>query len=421
MSIHKNKNGSVTIRWRIHMAGKQTFKYETIPAGTPKIMSVAKEREIELKSQRHNYVYTERKDYTIQELAQFFLDKTKIKKGHWKNCEAVLRIHILPMLGHIPISKLRISNVEEMVERSLNERFDGKQGKPKTRNAEGACIILQMVLNFSVEKDYITFNPIKGKTASLLPKSDKKKRLFASDEEVNAILTEAKNAVYTHKVTVGIKGTKGLKRGENIISLTRSGVYHIPFYFSATTGIRRAELCALTWRDVDMESSEPTMSIDRAISDDEDNDDVKTEYSRRTISITQTHVQLLKERKEDQFSEFIRKGRVVDADDYIFTNPNTLDHYHPDTLSSEFKKMVKKAFYFVSEQKVNVRNVTLHDMRHYHASTLLRNNNVNIKVISERLGHSSVAFTLDEYGHLMKGADLEAAHEAVGFLNDPLK
>ena len=212
MSIHKNKNGSVTIRWRIHMAGKQTFKYETIPAGTPKIMSVAKEREIELKSQRHNYVYTERKDYTIQELAQFFLDKTKIKKGHWKNCEAVLRIHILPMLGHIPISKLRISNVEEMVERSLNERFDGKQGKPKTRNAEGACIILQMVLNFSVEKDYITFNPIKGKTASLLPKSDKKKRLFASDEEVNAILTEAKNAVYTHKVTVGIKGTKGLKR-----------------------------------------------------------------------------------------------------------------------------------------------------------------------------------------------------------------
>ena len=170
-----------------------------------------------------------------------------------------------------------------------------------------------------------------------------------------------------------------------------------------------------------MESSEPTMSIDRAISDDEGNDDVKTEYSRRTISITQTHVQLLKERKEDQFSEFIRKGRVVDADDYIFTNPNTLDHYHPDTLSSEFKKMVKKAFYFVSEQKVKVRNVTLHDMRHYHASTLLRNNNVNIKVISERLGHSSVAFTLDEYGHLMKGADLEAAHEAVGFLNDPLK
>ena len=120
MSIHKNKNGSVTIRWRYKNSRKEG-KPVTIPAGTPKIMAVAKKEEQRLKEAKNDLLFTERKDYTIQELAQFFLDKTKIKKGHWKNCEAVLRIHILPMLGHIPISKLRISNVEEMVERSLNE------------------------------------------------------------------------------------------------------------------------------------------------------------------------------------------------------------------------------------------------------------------------------------------------------------
>ena len=61
--------------------------------------------------------------------------------------------------------------------------------------------------------------------------------------------------------------------------------------------------------------------------------------------------------------------------------------------------------------------IRLHDLRHTHASHLLMAG-VNVKVVSERLGHASVSFTLDTYGHVMPGQQAEAAAAAAALLGD---
>jgi integrase len=73
--------------------------------------------------------------------------------------------------------------------------------------------------------------------------------------------------------------------------------------------------------------------------------------------------------------------------------------WNPDSISSAFRRAVKAA---------GVPVIRLHDVRHTHASLLLKAG-VNPKVVSERLGHSSVAFTLDTYAHVMPGMQPEAA------------
>lgn len=73
--------------------------------------------------------------------------------------------------------------------------------------------------------------------------------------------------------------------------------------------------------------------------------------------------------------------------------------YRPDRVTKAFGRAVRSA---------DVPRIPPHDMRHTHASLLLQAG-VNPKVVSERLGHSSVAFTLDTYAHVMPGMQPEAA------------
>jgi integrase len=69
-------------------------------------------------------------------------------------------------------------------------------------------------------------------------------------------------------------------------------------------------------------------------------------------------------------------------------------------------------------RRVGVPQIRLHDLRHTHASHLLAAN-VNVKVVSERLGHASSSFTMDTYGHLLPGQQAEAALAAARLLTAP--
>jgi integrase len=84
--------------------------------------------------------------------------------------------------------------------------------------------------------------------------------------------------------------------------------------------------------------------------------------------------------------------------DIVFASP-TGDYIHPDTVSKTWGKSARRA---------GVENVRLHDLRHAHAEGLIRAN-VHPKVVQERLGHSSAAFTLNVYGHVSAGLQARAA------------
>ena len=91
----------------------------------------------------------------------------------------------------------------------------------------------------------------------------------------------------------------------------------------------------------------------------------------------------------------------------MFTN-EIGDPLRPGSIGQAFRRLASSA---------DVPLIRLHDLRHTHASHLLMAG-VNVKVVSERLGHASVSFTLDTYGHVMPGQQAEAAAAAAALLGD---
>src|SRR3978361_1213822 len=82
---------------------------------------------------------------------------------------------------------------------------------------------------------------------------------------------------------------------------------------------------------------------------------------------------------------------------------------HPHTFSQSFERLLEKA---------NLRRIRLHDLRHTHATLALKAG-VPVKVISERLGHESPAFTLKQYAHVIPGMQAEAAAQVAAMIDSP--
>ena len=131
----------------------------------------------------------------------------------------------------------------------------------------------------------------------------------------------------------------------------------------------------------------------------------KTRRSRRTIDIDADTAALLETHRQTQRVVLARVDLTDAFDDRVFSN-DVGDPMRPDSVGQAFHRLVDKA---------DVPVIRLHDLRHTHASHLLAVG-INVKVVSERLGHASVSFTLDTYGHVMPGQQAEAAAAAAGLL-----
>lgn len=171
------------------------------------------------------------------------------------------------------------------------------------------------------------------------------------------------------------------------------------FRVAAFTGMRRGELCGLRWGDLDLEGArlhvrQTVLSIDnKAVVDT-----VKSERSRRTIDLDLDTVAALRTHRAEQNAQRLLVGAGYDDNDLVFASPDG-QPWAPDSVSGFFDRAVAAT---------KLPRLTIHGLRHTHATHLL-SAGVNPKVVSERLGHSSVAFTLDTYGHVMPGQQAEAA------------
>ena len=94
----------------------------------------------------------------------------------------------------------------------------------------------------------------------------------------------------------------------------------------------------------------------------------------------------------------MRYGVRTNDSGFVFAKPGG-DPFHPDYFSQSFERLVAK---------MDLPTIRLHDLRHTHA-TLLIQTGVPVKVVSERLGHSSPAFTMTVYQHVLPGMQADAA------------
>lgn len=179
-------------------------------------------------------------------------------------------------------------------------------------------------------------------------------------------------------------------------------------YLLIFSGMRRGELCALTWEDIDFSSGTVTISKAAVYIPGEGIriDTPKTESSIRSISVPRQVIDLLREHRAEQNRQRLALGDKWQRSDTIFTTWDGRPK-HPDSISKWFRKFTRE----------NNLDITLHSLRHTSA-TLLISAGTDIRTVSERLGHAQTSTTLNIYSHAIKSAD-QAAAETLANVLDP--
>ena len=272
--------------------------------------------------------------------------------------ESTIERHLIPGLGHYRLRELH------------REAIEGYYAKARenlsSRSVHYHHRILKHALKDAVKKGYLGRNP-----CDLVDrlKYTKKEMRTLEPSEVNTLL---------------------------IASLTSQ--FYPVIYCALNTGLRQAELLGLRWRDIDLERK--SISVCRALYKRQGKCEFrepKTKHSKRSIPMTQNLAAYLREYRGGRESLSLHLGRLVKLDDLVFSNAEG-EALDPSVLSHTFQRIVKKA---------GLENVRFHDLRHTFASLML-SHHAAPKVISEILGHASVAFTMDTYSHIIPGMKEEA-------------
>ena len=171
------------------------------------------------------------------------------------------------------------------------------------------------------------------------------------------------------------------------------------FYVKANTGMRRGEVLGLTWRVIDFANSR--LSVTQTVTAPDYQlvvSDVKSAHSLRTIDLDARTVAVLRSWRKRPLETFLRTGVRTDDTGFVFARPDR-SPLHPSHYSLACERPIAR---------MDPPRIRLAQMSHRHA-TLLRKAGVPIKVVSERLGHASVAFTMQVYQHVLPGMQADAA------------
>ena len=172
------------------------------------------------------------------------------------------------------------------------------------------------------------------------------------------------------------------------------------------TGMRRGELCALTWGAVDLDAGklEVRQSLEQTRKGGLRFKEPKTKHGRRSISLPPSVVACLQEHRLSQLELRMRLGLgKPPADALVFGSPEGKPP-SPNYIGESFRDAMVRA---------GLPHVTLHSLRHSHASMLIRAGE-DIVTVSRRLGHGSPTITLGVYAHVVSTKDgAAAAIEAV--------
>ena len=197
-----------------------------------------------------------------------------------------------------------------------------------------------------------------------------------------------------------------------LLEAAKASKYYSLLLVALLTGLRRSEILGLEWRDLDMETG--VLSVNRSLVQLHTGElSVGTPKNGRSRAVNLPTVALDCFRRilDDRKSE-----RPVDPEDLVFSHLDG-SAWRPDTVTRAFGRLVNK---------IGLKGIRFHDLRHTHASLLLREG-VHLKVVSERLGHSGIGITGDLYSHVLPGLQEGAAVklnekfeaiEGVGFTKD---
>ena len=284
----------------------------------------------------------------------------------------IVEKHFIPALGKIPLEDLKPFHIESYQNQKLNGgRKDNKSGGLSTTTVQNHNHLLTTALDYGVRMQMIKTNPAKAVKA---PKRADVDVAFLDEDEIKSLLSAAPDS-WIHEFV----------------------------FFAVQTGMRRGEIIGLEWKNVDLKEKNVHVEqiLQRVRGQGLKFKSPKTKSSRRTIAINDELVSLLKGIKKRQAERQLLLGEKYYTDrKLVFCNEDG-SPCNPQGVTRQFKRLATKAGF---------PELRLHDLRHTHASLLLKKG-IHAKVVQERLGHSSITQTMDTYTHVQQSLQKEAAEK----------
>jgi integrase len=315
-------------------------------------------------------------------LAEFLTDRwlparrASLRPSTYESYAMNVRAHIVPALGSVPLQRLTAADLTSFYADLLDHgRRDGSGAGLSPRTVRYCHTILRRALADAERWDLITRNPA---DRAAVPAQRTPAMTTWTVAELRAFLHHA--------------------RDDRLWPL---------WQLLAATGMRRGEVLGLTWRDLDAEAGR--LVIARAwvttVGREASLQPPKTARGRRQLALDRATVAALAAWRRQQVEERLLMGAAYADNDLIFCRADGLP-YSPRYISEAFKMQAKAA---------GLPTIRLHDLRHTHASLMLQQG-VHPKVVSERLGHGSTAFTMDTYAHTTPALHAEAAESVAALL-----
>lgn len=282
-----------------------------------------------------------------------------IRPATWRSYESNIRVHLKPALGSVRLRHLQAAQVQRL----LNDKLAGGLSP---RSVEIMYTILHAALKQAAREGLVSRNVA---DYAKKPRKQRREMRVLTNEEMGALL----NAAATERLGICIEVLLG-------------------------TGLRRGELVALRWQDVDLQSGviHVTRTVNRVRLPDGSRrttlsvQEPKTAAGRRSVPLPPSVLLALRQWRARQNEERLIMGDAWVDTGLVFTTPlGTM--VDPDNLAHMLARVARRA---------GLSGVTAHTLRHTYA-TRLAENGVPAKIAQELMGHSTITLTLDIYTHVL--------------------
>ena len=356
----KNNEGLQKYRVRVNYNDELGHKKQLtrVAYGIDAAKDMERRLEFQIKTEHEMPV----KKITLQELFNDYIEtkKFEVRETTLDKSKRIINYYILPILKDVYIDKLTVTVLKKW-------KLSMEKRKLSVVTKNNVYTELRAMLNYAVRMEYIQKHQLNkvGNFKDVL--SRKKEMNFYTPDEFKKFIKIAKNQAQFKE-----------KNNNSLYEWNFYVFFNIAFY----TGLRKGEIHALRWTDIDGNYLKVTKSISQKLKKGDTETPPKNKSSIRTIQIPLPLIDILQEHKKRQQinPQYSEDSRILGDGRCI-----------RDTTLEERNKYYAKL--------AGVKKIRIHDFRHSHAS-LLVNMGINIQQVAKRLGHTKVEITWNTYSHL---------------------
>jgi integrase len=355
---------AIVIDLRDSKTGKRKRKWHSF-AGTKR---GAQEKCAQLITELKSGNYVEASKETISEFFErWLLDiKSRVSPRTHERYAEIVRKNIVPVLGAIPLKKLRPADISNAYATALSSGRRKGTGGLSTRTVLHIHRVLKQGLGQAVQWEMLARNPCDG--------------------------------VKPPKVQPKPMQTYDLAQTVELIEAMRGARLFVPVLLAVLCGLRRGEIAALLWQHVDLAAGQ--IAVVQSAEQTKAGVRYKEPKSgrARTVALSATVVEELRAHRLRQAEELLRLGTRLTDSTFVCAREDG-EPMQPDSFTHDWDRKIAGT---------TLPRLRFHDLRHAHATHML-SSGVHPKVASERLGHSKIGITLDLYSHVLPNMQADAA------------